>query len=69
MFSSHTKSILVAFMDYINNLLATFLDLDRVRILAVYERVRKLSDFIKHILICVPKMNERLMGLEHHEGE
>ncbi len=31
--------------------------------------VRKLSDFIKNILICVPKMNEGLTGLERHEGE
>ncbi len=27
------------------------------------------SDFIKNILICVPKMNEDLTGLEHYEGE
>ncbi len=26
-------------------------------------------DFIKNILICVPKINEGLMGLEQHEGE
>ncbi len=32
-------------------------------------RVRKLSDFIKNMLICVPKMNEVLTGLERHEGE
>ncbi len=32
-------------------------------------RVRKLSDLIKNILICVPKMNEGLTGLERHEGE
>ncbi len=32
-------------------------------------RDRKLSDFIKNILICVPKMNKGLMGLEWHEGE
>ncbi len=25
--------------------------------------------FLKNILICVPKMNEGLMGLERHEGE
>ncbi len=31
--------------------------------------VRKLSDFITNILICVPKMNEGLKGLEQHEGE
>ncbi len=29
-------------------------------------RVRKLSEFIKNILICVPKMNE---GLEQNEGK
>ncbi len=32
-------------------------------------RVKKLSDFIKNSLICVPKMNEGLTGLERHEGE
>ncbi len=26
-------------------------------------------DFIKNILICVPKMNEGLVGLERCEGE
>ncbi len=46
-----------------------FLSLDRVRILAVYGRVRELSECIKNILICVPKMNEGLTGLEWHEGE
>ncbi len=44
-------------MDYFNNVFTTFL------------RVRKLSDFIKNILMCVPKMNEGLTGLEPHEGE
>ncbi len=56
-------------MDYFNDLLATFLSLDRLRILAVYERVRELSECIKNILICVLKMNEGLTGLERHEGE
>ncbi len=32
-------------------------------------QVRKLSDLIKNILICVPKMKEGLTGLEWHEGE
>jgi len=27
------------------------------------------SDFMKNILICVPKMNEGLTGVERHEGE
>ncbi len=56
-------------MDYFNDVLATFLSLDHVRILAVCGRVRELSEFIKNILICVPKINEGLMGLERHEGE
>ncbi len=56
-------------MDYFTDVLATFLSLDRVRILAVYGRVRKLSECIKNILICVLKMNEGLTGLERHEGE
>ncbi len=49
-------------MDYFNNLLATFLSLDHVR-------VRELLECIKNILICVPKMNGGLTGLERHEGE
>jgi len=38
-------------------------------LLAVYLGVKKLSDFIKNILICVLKMNEGLTGLERHEDE
>ncbi len=56
-------------MDYFTDLLATFLDVDRVNSIAVYGRVRQLSECIKNILICVPKMNEGLTGLEQHEGE
>ncbi len=29
----------------------------------------ELSDFTKNVLICVPKMNEGLTGLEQHESE
>ncbi len=56
-------------MDNFTDLLATFLDLDRGNYIAVYGRVRELSEFIKNILICVPKMNGGLKGLERHEGE
>ncbi len=56
-------------MDNFTNLLAMFLDLDHVRILAVYGRVRELSGYVKNILICVPEMTGGLTGLEQHEGE
>ncbi len=56
-------------MDYFVDHLGTFLDLDRVRTLAVYGRVRELLDSIKNILICVLKMNGGLTGLEQHQGE
>ncbi len=56
-------------MDYFNDLLTMFLDLDHVRILAVYLRVRELLEFIKNILICVLKINQGLTDLERHEGE
>ncbi len=56
-------------MDYFTDVLATFLCVDRGNILAVYGRVRELSEFIKNILICVPKMNEGFAGMERHEGE
>ncbi len=47
----------------------TFLDLGKFQLCCCLWRVRKLSDFIKNILICVPTMNEGLTGLERHEGE
>ncbi len=56
-------------MDYFNDVLATFLCVDRGNTLAVYGRVRELSECIKNILICVLKMNEGLTGLERHEDE
>ncbi len=56
-------------MDYFNDVLATFLSLDRGNILAFYGRDREFSEFIKNIFICVPKMNKGLTGLERHEGE
>ncbi len=56
-------------MDYFDDVLTMFMDLDHVRILAVYERIKKLLEFIKNISICVPKMNEGLTGLERLEGE
>ncbi len=51
-------------MDYFTDLITVFLCLDRGSTLAVYRRVRELLDLIKNILICVPKMNEGLTGLE-----
>ncbi len=56
-------------MDYFTDLLATFLDVDRVNYIAVYVRARELSESIKNILICVPKMNETFTGLERHGGK
>ncbi len=47
-----------------------FLCLDSGRTLAVYEKVRELLNFIKKkILICFPKMNEGITGLEWPDGE
>ncbi len=43
-------------MDYFKDLLATFLDVDCVNYIAVYGRVRELSECIKNILICVPNV-------------
>ncbi len=56
-------------MDYFTDLLATFLDLKHGNYIAVFGRGRELSERIKNILICVPKMNEGLVGLERHKGE
>ncbi len=51
-------------MDYFTDVLTTFLDIDRGNYIAVYRRVRELSEFI---LICVLKMNGGFTGLD--EGE
>ncbi len=53
-------------MDYFTDVFATFLDLGTLQ-LHCYGGSES-SDFIKNILICVPKMNG-LMGLEQHESE
>ncbi len=50
-------------------LLAMFLAVDRVNYIAVYGRVRELSECIINILICVLKMNGGRTGLKQHEGE
>ncbi len=57
-------------MDYFTDVLAMFPDLDRVMTLAVYgvSEFWKPSDSIKNILICVPKMNGGLTGLEQHDS-
>ncbi len=55
-------------MDYFTAVLAMLLDLNRGSNLAVYEKVRQLSECIKNILICVLKMNGGLTGLKRHEG-
>ncbi len=41
-------------MDYLTELLAAFLDFDGVNSIAVYVKIRELSECIKNILICVP---------------
>ncbi len=57
-------------MDYFNDVHTTFQGLECGTSLAVYIcRIRKRSDFIKNILVCVPKMDRGLTGLEWHEGE
>ena len=54
-------------LDYINDLFNNFFAPASFIPLEAYGGVRQLSDFIKNILICVPKMNESLTGLEQHE--
>ncbi len=55
-------------MDYFNDALSSFLSLKPGSYIAVCAG-SKLLKFIKNTLICVPKMNEGLTGLEQHEGE
>ncbi len=56
-------------IDYFIDVLTAFLGLKCGSFVAVYGRVRELSDLIKYILFCVLKMNEGLTGLEWYEGE
>ncbi len=56
-------------MDYLNYILTTFLGFERGSCFAVYTEYESSQDFIKYILICVPKMNKGLEGLGRYEGE
>ncbi len=56
-------------MNYFADTLSMFLDLDCVNYIAVYGGTESSQNSSKHILICVPKMNGGLTGLERHEGE
>ncbi len=73
-FSLRTKSILIASQNWswatdvtwiiLLMSLLRFWTWEHYSCIAVYGRVRELSDSIKNILICVPKMNKGLTGLE-----
>ncbi len=79
LFSLHTKSILVALQNWswTTDVTWTVLSMSLLRFwvweqfscVACLCMVRELSDFIKNILICVPKMKEGFTGLEWYEGE
>ncbi len=49
-------------MDYFSDVLSTFLCLDRGSILAVYGRVRELSDFIKISQLVIRRYTKVEMG-------
>ncbi len=51
---------------YFTNVLATFLDLGTLKLHYCLQRVKESKI---NILICVPKRNKGIMGLEQHEGE
>ncbi len=55
-------------MHYFNDVLTTFLGLERVSCVAVYAGQKALGLY-KNVLIFVQKLNEGLTGLERHEGE
>ncbi len=56
-------------MNNFNNVLTTFLGLEHGSCVAVYAGSESSQISSKNILICVPKINEGLTGLERHEGE
>jgi len=45
------------------------MDVERENVIAGYLGLTEPSDLNKNILICVPKMNEGLTGVEQHESE
>ncbi len=53
-------------MDYFNNVLTTFMGLEHF--FAVYAGSESSRISFKNTLICVPKTNEGLTGLERYEG-
>ncbi len=62
-----SKTFLIGYMDYLCPYYVSVSGDISVALLSM--EGQKLSGFIKYILICVPKMNEGLTGLEQHEGE
>jgi len=56
-------------LDYFNNIFTNFSRPAEYNYLEAYEGLGQLSDFIKNILICQPKMKENLIGLQQLEGE
>ncbi len=54
-------------MEYFNDVLTTFLGLKCGSSIAVYGGSESSRISNKNILICVPKTNKGLMGLEQHE--
>ncbi len=66
---STVEPLMSCHMDCFIDVLTTFLGLGTFQLCCCLWRVRKLMDFIKNILICVPKMNEGLTGLKQHEGQ
>jgi len=48
---------------------SSFLGIESVNCLAVNAGLTEPLGFMKNILICVPKMNEGLMGVVQHQGE
>ncbi len=54
-------------MDNFTDVLVTFLDGNIA--VALLSMGGSMGNFIKNILICVPKMNLGLTGLERHEGQ
>ncbi len=55
-------------MDYFNDVLTTFLDLEVGSCVASMERQKAFGFHQKYLNLC-SKMNKGLMGLEQHKGE
>ncbi len=71
-FFSHKKNMVeprMSHTDCFNNVLTTFLGLERVSCVAVYAGSEHSEISFENVIICALNIKKGLTGLERHEGE